>query len=177
MKTTKLQRPNPLNSTANRMSKSASLPKANQPVKQPRANFRKLQNRTRFRKALFGNEPVSQTIDTGIKNNSLYLFDKKHNMIKNAKKSLFSKHQSPVNKRQVVTRKTPVQINKQYNPNSLGEGRPAHPKHMKSYDYLLDNVDWLSMGLLDRNIDGYNDCLNGYYGLQNPYMPKKVGAR
>jgi hypothetical protein len=52
--------------------------------------------------------------------------------------------------------------------------RFQNPKHMKSYDYLLDNTDWLSMGLLDRNIDGYNDCLNGYYGLPNTYIPRKV---
>lgn len=46
--------------------------------------------------------------------------------------------------------------------------------YVKSFDNLLDHVDWLSMGLLDRNIDGYNECLSGYYGYPNTYLPKKV---
>ena len=49
------------------------------------------------------------------------------------------------------------------------------PKRIKSYDYLLDNSDWLGLGLLDRHTNRYNDCLMGYYGTPNTYLPQKVG--
>jgi hypothetical protein len=126
---------------------------------------------------LFGEEPVSQKVEVGLKNNSVYLFDKKYNMIKSAKKTLFGRHQPrsfPKSKPPHHFKKTvPVNIKKE---EPRGAQRVPPLKRVQSYDHLLDNVDWLSMGLLDRNIDGYNDCLNGYYGNRNTYLPRKVGC-
>jgi hypothetical protein len=193
-------------------------------VQQPKANIQKHKIRNRFRKALFGEEPITQKMEAALKNNSIYLFDKNYNVIKSAKKPLYKNNLASASKPFGST--TPhnynsnfpkVQINHYSSSKKLNSNKPYqkglqqihkrsmsnpkfsqnfkkkmytdnyqfskmnmpgtrhhHPKHMKSYDYLLDNTDWLSMGLLDRNIDGYNDCLNGYYGIPNAFIPQKV---
>lgn len=189
-------------------------------MQQPKAKIQKQKIRNRFRKALFGEEPLSQNVEAGLKNNSIYLFDKNLNTIKRAKAPFKQNNASPLaqfasNRPSAFKaslskeRGRPSDFKPTVNPQNHGNriyGQPKYaaqnrnfqnfskkrspdnhqfglmgapgvgrnPRHMRSYDYLLDNTDWLSMGLLDRNIDGYNDCLNGYYGLPNAYIPQQV---